>query len=184
MNTPANFSGPSKIIVKGGASALLWTIYFRENNKGIQFGFSNIEEGTAGREVEAPLETFGSATIRNWIVSNASGNAAHSWCEFTIPYYDPLNTSGLDPLITNLPIGFNIYSDYQTSGYSYYVTFINNSSTNYKYTIHTIGEIDRKGTFASYGQVMMPFEKGKRYYLTLEDNWYFTYEIDWYVSQF
>ncbi|MFR5659834.1 hypothetical protein [Butyricimonas paravirosa] len=65
----------------------------------------------------------------------------------------------MDPFVVDIPIGFELQSDYQSGAYTYNVTFMNYSGTDYEYSIYTTGEIERKGVFKVNSQTMMVFER-------------------------
>ena len=182
VNTPANFSGPSTIIVKGGASSLLWTLVFKENNKDINFVFSNVSpEGLVGKEVKAPLADPNNPTVWNWVISNASGNAAKAWCEFRTLPFDPLNTGTSAPYTHPFPPGFHVRASDQ-GGITYDVSFTNSTSRSYSYTIRRFGVLDKKGTFGSNSSTSLNFEKNKIYEMELRnERWNEWYNIDWIV---
>lgn len=186
----ASFTGPKRIVVVGGATSPVWSMRFQETGKGLGFGLGGIIISSY-EEKEVAASSVGDGPVQwNWVVTNASGDGSFAFCSFQTPYFDPLDTEGLDDYTINLPIGFYLRSyDYPyTSPYS--ITFCNNTSKSYEYQIVKQNEssLPRKGTIQSGTSIVTSgFDKGYGYTLKLKevgtwgDVFGYMYEYSWMI---
>lgn len=180
----ANFTGPKTIIAQAGAVAPMWSANLKEASKNIEVKLSGfIISPNEEREVTAPLSTPGQKTSWGWTINCGMGNGAHGYVLFKTPEYDPVNTSGSDDDLFDLPAGFDLRCD-DYYGFNYNIQFQNYTSKSYAYEIteYPITRDTRKGSIRSGSCITMPFQKDRTYILKLKDSYNYIYEYTWYLS--
>ena len=180
----ANFTGPRTIIAGAGATSMAWSANFKEASKGIQFPLSGfIISSNEEREVTAPLSTPGQKTSWGWTINCGMGNGAHGYVLFKTPEYDPVNTSGSDDDLFDLPAGFDLRCD-DYCYFDYNIQFQNYTAKSYAYEVteYPIERDTRKGSIQSGACISMQFQKNRTYILKLKDSYNYIYEYTWYLS--